>query len=44
MMSKSLADIYAPSGTTDMVQSLSNAMMRHIKVFSARCLTGIWYR
>ncbi|HWR89675.1 MAG TPA: hypothetical protein VN260_05415 [Dissulfurispiraceae bacterium] len=37
---KSLGDDDAVSGKTDMVQSLSNAMMRHLQVFSALCLTG----
>jgi len=31
-------------GKADMVQSLSNAMMRHLKVFSACCLTVICHR
>jgi hypothetical protein len=30
----------AADGKADMIQSLSNAMMRHLKVFSACCLTG----
>jgi uncharacterized membrane protein len=35
-----LADGDAASGKANMVQSLSNAMIRHIEVFCACCLTG----
>ncbi|MCK7510398.1 MAG: hypothetical protein MZV70_44335 [Desulfobacterales bacterium] len=40
----SISSMYRRIRKADMVQSLSNAMMRHLKVFSARCLTGLWYR
>jgi hypothetical protein len=38
---QSLADSDAADGKADMVQSLSNAMMRHLQLFSACCLTGL---
>jgi len=41
---KALLVATLPRGKADMVQSLSNAMMRHLQLFSACCLTGSRYQ